>query len=115
MGSGLMKRSLKHGAVALPFLFAAVGWGLVPRLLSSDCHAVFGARLYVCKGVPSVLGGGVHPVTLGRGPFPRTWGLLVETVTPRAEAASVSGAVAGQGGGVPVSQIALQDLSPALL
>lgn len=66
MGSGLMKGLLKHGAGAFLFLFTAVGWGLVPRLLSRDHRAVFGARPCVRGGF---LGEGIHPVTLGRGPF----------------------------------------------
>lgn len=65
------------------------------RLQSCTCCKTVGAGR-------AVLGEGAHPVGLGRGHSPRTWGLLDGTVTPRAEAASVSGPVAGQGGSVPV-------------
>lgn len=93
MGSGLVRRSLKHRVVA-------------PHSCSSpwaqDHQAVLGARL--CGGWAVHPGRGCTPSRPGKGPFPKNLSLCPRRlVTPRAKAASVSGPMAGQGGSVPVS------------
>lgn len=85
--------------------FPTMDWGLVP-CISKDHQAVLGAGLWRYGrglGFFSILGEGAPPAGLGRSHFSRTWGRLFGTVTPSSEAASVSRAVAGQGGGVLVS------------
>lgn len=36
---------------------------------SAEIAVLYLVQDYVCKGVSSILGEGIHPVTLGRGPF----------------------------------------------